>query len=315
MLQYIVILLDNASTSYCHYANTKKEKHLISLSNLKSGILFAMKHNLMIQFVYPEYELTEAYLNIIEMIDHHKIVPQKSKINDADVVVFDGCTCLEKEVIPLHKGKIFVIRTDKTDFFAHHEKIALLLGKTERVNVVLTDMETFTQAEFSLYEKCLGQLQKTIKEVCLKGSFPQFNLLSDRIMLDKMNNCNAGYENITLAPNGKFYICPAFYIENEDEDIGSLTTGLEIRNKQLYQLQYAPLCRTCDAYQCKRCVWLNRKATREVNTPSHEQCVVAHLERNASENLLRELKQTGYFSDREIPVINYLDPFEIIKKT
>lgn len=69
--------------------------------------------------------------------------------------------------------------------------------------------------------------------------------------------------------------------------IGDLQNGMNIKNSQLYKLDYAPLCRQCDAYQCKRCIWLNRKMTYEVNTPSHEQCVMGHLERNASRNLLQ----------------------------
>ena len=51
MLQYLVILLDDTSVSYCHYRNPKTERRFISLNDLKAGILFAMKQNLMIQFV------------------------------------------------------------------------------------------------------------------------------------------------------------------------------------------------------------------------------------------------------------------------
>ncbi|GHS94395.1 hypothetical protein AGMMS50239_18130 [Bacteroidia bacterium] len=85
---------------------------------------------------------------------------------------------------------------------------------------------------------------------------------------------------------GKFYICPAFYLADENNFVGDLTQGLIIKNKQLYQITYAPICSNCDTYQCKRCVWLNKKTTLEINTPSHEQCVTAHLERNASRELL-----------------------------
>ena len=66
MLQYLVILLDDTSVSYCHYDNRKSEHRLISLENLKEGILFAMKENLMLQFVYPHYELPQAYKNAAE---------------------------------------------------------------------------------------------------------------------------------------------------------------------------------------------------------------------------------------------------------
>ena len=85
----------------------------------------------------------------------------------------------------------------------------------------------------------------------------------------------------------------------------------KIKNKQLYRLDHAPICRHCDAWQCKRCIWLNRKTTLEVNTPSHEQCVVAHLERNASRELLENIRKHGMFlPETEIKEIDYLDPFD-----
>ena len=82
------------------------------------------------------------------------------------------------------------------------------------------------------------------------------------------------------------YICPAFYYDG-DNSCGNSKTGLFIRNKYLFQLDHAPICSHCDAYQCMRCVWMNRKATHEVNTPSQGQCYSSHIERKASENLLK----------------------------
>ena len=78
-------------------------------------------------------------------------------------------------------------------------------------------------------------------------------------------------------------------------------------------MEYAPICCHCDAYQCKRCIWLNRKTTFEVNTPSHEQCVVSHLERNTSRELMMSVrKRVEFLSDKEeIKDISYLDPFDL----
>jgi len=310
MLQYLVILLDDTSVSYCHYENSKTEKRLISLVDLKAGILFAMKQNLMIQFVYPDYAIPAEYQKEIETIDHHKIAPQRY----ADVVILNGCDHANLSDDFANEEKVFVIRTSKADFFSNYEKIVPLIGKMKRLNIALTDIETFTENDFPLYKETLNQLKNVVKEIFIQGNYPQVNLLTDRILLDKMNNCNAGIENITLAPNGKFYICPAFYLEDENNAVGDLVTGLNIKNKYLYQLQNAPICRNCDAFQCKRCVWLNHKTTREVNTPSHEQCVVSHLERNASRDLLIDLQQLGAWKEKSIEAVDYLDPFEIIEK-
>ena len=303
MLQYLIILLDDTSAPFCHYENLKTERRLMPIDTLKQGIRFGMMENLMIQFVYPDYELPVEYAEAIESIDHSKI---KLVPNGADVLVLNGVRELENVDVPL------VLRVSKQELLANEERIANMLGKTPRLNIVLTDVETFKDEDFDTYKVVLGRLMEVVKSMYIEGKSPQLNLLTDRMMLKQMNNCGAGDMNITLAPNGKFYICPAFYYENEADSIGDLEHGLDIKNKQLYKLAYAPICRHCDAWQCKRCVWLNRKTTLEVNTPSHEQCVVAHLERNASRELLLNIRKYGTFlpEQEEIKEIDYLDPFD-----
>lgn len=319
MLKYLIILLDDTSTSYCHYENEKSEQKLITLEDLKAGILFAMKENLMIQFVYPDYELPQEYKDAIHTIDHSKIVPIGSA-EKGDVVILDGWTDFDE--CAFDESTAYVLRTGKDEFFSNHLLLKEALSRIVRLNVVLTDVETFTDADFDTYKRRLQILSKEIERLYVSGKTPQLNLLTDRTMLTAMNNCCAGWENITLAPNGKFYVCPAFYqtdsktpIEDNASCIGDLQHGLDIKNPQLYRLSHAPLCRKCEAYQCKRCVWLNRKTTLEVNTPSHEQCVVAHLERNASHELLTNIRKHRVFMPEvEMEDINYLDPFDVRKE-
>lgn len=321
MLKYLIIQLDDTSTSYCHYGNPRKEHRLISLGNLKAGILFAMKENLTVQFVYPKYELPEEYREAIHSVDHSKIVPVESK-EKGDVVVLEGWKELKE--CSLLPDTVYVLRIGKEELFGNYTQMADILPQVARLNVVITDVETFDDKYFNVYKEVLAALSKEVESLYAKGLSPQLNLLTDRMMLDGMNNCNAGWESVTLAPDGKFYVCPAFYLVDEDEDyglgksnysIGDLENGLDIKNAQLYKLSYAPLCRNCDAYQCKRCVWLNRKTTYEVNTPSHEQCVVAHLERNASRELLLTIRKHGTFlPEMEIKEISYLDPFDVRKE-
>ncbi len=307
MLQYLIILLDETSTSFCHYEapsnSPKKRRTLIPLETLRQGIRFGMMENLMIQYVYPDYELPEEYQEVLESIDHSKIKPYGQE--DADVLVVDGFQQV-KATVPV------VLRVTKKELFAHQAEVAEMLVDVPRLNVVLTDVETFTEADFGAYKECLTRLAANVERLYVDDKSPQLNLLTDRMMLSQMNNCGAGDTTITLAPNGKFYVCPAFYYENEPDSIGDLEHGLDIKNKQLYKLGYAPICRHCDAWQCKRCIWLNRKTTLEVNTPSHEQCVVAHLERNASRELMQNIRRHGTFlpEQEDIEEIDYLDPFD-----
>lgn len=321
-------MLDDTSTSFCHFESNKGNRKLIDIKDLKAGIFYAMKENLMIQFVYPDYELPLDYKEVINKIDHSVIVSStchdKSLFREADAIVLNGWEGIGQ--LQYEKDTAYVLRTTKSELFKKYELLLSVLENVDRLNIVITDVEKFSDEDGKCYKEVLASLSESLERLYIKGNNPQVNILTDRILLDCMNNCNAGCESITLAPDGNFYICPAFYfaepVDKSESSIaeacekgysvGNLILGLDIKNPQLYRLDHAPICRNCDAYQCKRCVWLNRKMTCEVNTPSHEQCVVSHIERNASRLLLNNIRKHGSFlpEKEEIKVIDYLDPFD-----
>ncbi|MBR1513893.1 MAG: CXXX repeat peptide maturase [Bacteroidales bacterium] len=329
MLQYLVIILDDTSVVYCHADNPLKKRNLMPLETLRKGILFGMKQNLMIQYVFPDYALPEEYASVIESIDNVKIYPVGCKPvtgieegNEADVEVSNS---VPEKV----EAKNLVLRLTFTEMLKQKDEIAKLFASGARVNLCVTDVEQFTDEQVEAYKKVLEEWNAVLLDLYKQGQSPQFNLLTDRMMLDKMHNCEAGVSNITLAPNGKFYLCPAFYYDEQmqvfnqlnhhqpsaDRSVGDLEKGLNIPNPQLLRLDHAPLCRNCDAYQCRRCLWLNRKLTWDVNTPSRQQCVMAHIERNASRALLNDIRKVGEFMPQiDIKEINYLDPFEVRKE-
>lgn len=221
-------MLDDTSVSYCHYQNDKVKHNLIPIDVLKDGIKYAMLENLTIQFVYPEYSLPEEYNDIIDTIDHCKIVPSTSidsKLrNEADVVVFSDWTGMQ--FYPFIQGQSYILRTSKLDFFDRFLFLKDILSKVSRLNVVLTDIETFDEQDFKKYEDILTSLSSIVEQMFVDGKSPQLNLLTDRMVLSEMNNCNAGENNITLAPDGKFYVCPAFYnlptIDGHERTMGDI---------------------------------------------------------------------------------------------
>lgn len=309
-MQYLVILLDDTSVAYCHADNPLKERRLMPLDTLRKAIRFGMKQNLMIQYIYPDYDLPEEYNTLIESIDHVKI--------GRDVRVYNGMPASVA-------GKNVVLRLTIGEFIAGQYDIAALLPQVERLNICLTDIETFCDEQAEDYKKALETLNAVLVNLYKKEIPTQVNMLTDRLVLTEMHNCEAGTGNITVAPNGKFYLCPAFYYDEQmgisnrmnhstkdaSRSVGDLDCGLQIPNKQLLELDHAPLCRKCDAYHCHRCIWLNDRLTMDANTPSHQQCVLAHLERNASRELQQMLAAQGLHTGNEIPEIDYLDPFDV----
>ncbi len=309
MLTYLIILLDDTSTSYCHYEVNRKERRLISLEDLKAGIVFAMKENLNVQFVYPDYELPTEYLEAIDSIDHTDIKSVKH-CDGADVIVLSEWD----DEIP--EDATCIIHSSFGELSEHVMTVNDWLRRFSRLNLVLTGVDKFKDGDIYSYKKTLEALADSVMEMYRQGRSVQLNLLTDRLMLTDMNNCRAGDSNVTLAPNGKFYLCPAFYYEDEKKNVGDLKSGLHIKNPQLLRLDHAPICRQCDAYQCRRCIWMNQRLTMDANTPSHQQCVVAHLERNASRHLQKKLNEAGVrlTGSQHIEEMTELDPFNIVNR-
>lgn len=307
MLKYLIILLDDSSENFCNY-QPKIQSKLIPLDILKKAIKFALKENLDVQFVWPKYQLPNAYLKEISSIDHIDIVPIELT-NKADIIVStpkDFGKCPEEAVI--------VAKMTLEEFLNQPSLLFPLLKKAKRVNLIFSNIEGFNDTLIDKYKLSLEKVSDYIFQEISTGHNLQVNLLTDRMMLKNMNNCNAGYETLTLAPDGNFYICPAFYY-GEKNSVGTVESGIAIKNSQLYNLEYAPICRECDAFHCRRCVWLNEKFTLEVNTPGHEQCVMSHLERNTTRNLCSRIRSiSAIFPGEDIPEINYIDPFDKIIK-
>jgi uncharacterized protein len=157
----------------------------------------------------------------------------------------------------------------------------------------------------------LDKLIPFIVNTYVKNEPIELNILTDRLDLKSMCDCGAGVNSLALAPNGRIYICPAFYFNNENDYVGTLDDAVNIKNGHLLKLENAPVCSKCDAYNCLRCKFKNQKLTNEIHIPSGIQCRLSHLERSKAAVLqekLLELKLTD--SSNLIRELPYNDPIE-----
>ena len=303
MIQYLMVLLSDKSVSYCQYNAGTDSNAIISVETLRKGVLYAMKNNLSVNFVYPQEALPKEIEQIIESFNNKRIKPFPC-VKNTDIVVTNGISEFEESSNKFRANTI--CRLAKKEMFDNQILLCECFNRIDRTNLVVTDIENFTDDDFDTYKKMLAFVSENVDIEKHK-----INILSDRLQIAEMNNCDAGVNNITLAPDGNFYICPGFYYSDERQSVGNVDSGLNIKNQQLYKIEYAPICRHCDAYHCKRCIWLNKKTTLEVNTPSHEQCVVSHLERNATRIwLLNHSDKQKEYENVKIKELSYLDPFD-----
>ena len=162
-LQYLVVLLDDTSMAYCHAENPLKERRLMPLDTLRKAILFGMKQNLMIQFVYPDYELPAEYNELIETIDHVKI--------GREVKIFNS-------VPQSIDGDNVVLRLSVAEFVERQYDIATLLPQAKRLNICFTDIENFKDEQIEDYKRALATLNAVLLNLYKLAKQSQFNLIT-----------------------------------------------------------------------------------------------------------------------------------------
>ena len=138
------------------------------LETLKKGILFGMKQNLMIQYVFPDYTLPKEYVEVIESIDNVKIYPIGYKPvtgiedgNDTDVEVANA---IPEKV----EAKNLVLCLAFSEMLAKKDKIAKLFASGARINLCITDVEKFTDEQIETYKQVLKEWNAVLlKKLCI----------------------------------------------------------------------------------------------------------------------------------------------------
>ena len=310
MLTHLLVLVDGSAPSFCHYGHDRRQTELMPLATLERAIAFAASRRLSLTMLVGREELPPEHRAVLAKTAHAAIVPAElATLYPEAVVVLDADDAPEEAAA----RRQFILRLPRRRLPAMADLVRSCLGMAARLDLYLGEIDRYTAADIEEYGRQLELAAGYVTEVYRQGSLPEVNIFSDRMLLSGMNNCDAGTVHLTVAPNGNFYICPGFYYDDESNAAGSLEAGVTLVNSQLLTLANAPVCSCCDAYHCKRCVYLNTRTTLEWNTPSREQCVLAHLERNAARLIRERLGTVSPFSRlRAIPAVDYLDPFDQI---
>ncbi len=303
MLKYLIVLLSDHSPSICHYNTSNRGNDLLSLEDLKRAIVFGLKQNLLFQVVLPPKPLPEEYYKTLEKVENVQYLPISAETYD-----LEGCVQISVKNNSFPKEVLLVPISIVNPLQDIEVKLKNLIKDGFQISIVIKDVEKATNKDLENYSQFLNRMVDFFKSHPFSKKDSPFNILTDRLHLRSMNNCEAGISSITLAPDGKFYLCPAFYFDGKDSlDVNEV--GIDIPNKHLLKLDYAPICLNCDAYQCRRCIYMNQKGTREINTPTRNQCLISHIERNATRSLASSISWLN--KDECFPEITYQDPFEI----
>jgi CXXX repeat peptide maturase len=317
-VKFLFVPIDRFAQSFCYYRGADGEaSEPIPLEVLDQAVRFAGARDLSVNFVYGRTEPPETFVPLMNSVRHADIVPLSLAESHPGSVVIVGPEELDQaSKADLGKETNLIIRFPIERAAQLSDCLAPLLGKHQRLSLCLLNLEKASDSDMEFYELALKQLVDLEVEWLRSRLVVELGFLTDRLLLTSMRNCQAGIEHVTVGPDGDLYLCPGFLCDQPEKPIGSLTRGLHMPSAELLSIDHSPICSSCDAYHCKRCVYLNKTLTLEMNTPSRQQCISSHHERNASRSLLTLLRDVAPFSGLpSIPELDYLDPFEKLRRT
>ncbi len=310
------VLLSGDSPPICSYDahGPGKKNQTLRIDILEKYLAAAKKENFYINFIYPNHEIDDVYKPLIAAARFQITKPYKgersaSKLEDGEIFIFKVGQPVSPEFSCVNV--ILHVVKDQLEFLKDYVS-KLFSQEVLRINLVIDDLTQWEEYDMALYKKVLSAISRIIIDAFQKNRPKSFNVLTDRLQLDKMNNCNAGIEHVTLGPDGKLYLCPASYYKNQPLEQEELNISDKLAF--LLKMENAPICNHCDAYQCRRCFLLNIEQTGELNIPGEKQCVISHIEREVSRTLQQQLiteKLTPFPNRNLIVELDYRDPFEI----
>lgn len=311
LTKQIYFITSDDCVEYCNYNSKNSDVEIMDEETLEAGIKFAHRNFFTPVILHSKNSeilkkfntaLDKKFISRTEIYSSDDVLEHKNS-NRIQIVTMDQ---LNNDL----ESENCILKVKSTEISRLHSAIEYLLKKVDRINLNVTEIDE--EFDYEVYKFQLEKASDLICEYYKSGNAKEVSVITDKLYLNKMDNCNAGYKSFALAPNGKFYICPAFYFKDKNESVGSLSTGIDVEKyRNEFTLDKAPICKKCDAFQCDRCIYLNKNLTTEYNIPSTVQCKKSHIEREITSTLYSKLKEVNVYNIIQPKEISYNDPLEI----
>lgn len=299
--RYLYIMTRDDIAPHCHYRNVAHTSANMEASVLTKSLAFCKEAGFIPVFLGtpPVGTARDGCLSITGADD--------AGAPKGAILVFDNRV---DQTRPTNGNCILLI--DQEHLATLCELVESLLRSSSRVNVILEGIESWNDNCLRLYERELVKVAEAVRLSYERGRLIEINVLTDLWSLTGMCNCDAGERSFVVAPNGRIYLCPAFYYDSPEQDVGTLETGINVKSPRLLRCDSSLYCNSCDVFSCRRCKFLNRRLTGEINIPSRMQCLVGHVEREISMKLQSELLVLGLLTPRNVlRPVSYRDPLEL----
>ncbi len=303
-LKYVYFITSDEVSEFCNYTKKYFGKDEMTRALFEKGLDFCIENEVLPIFLGEK----KVKLNPNKKIFFE--IKSKGKFENSA----RGVTVVEDIHQDINSAVInYLIRKDDIPNLTNNIKI-FFNRLVKRVNIFIKDLENWNEIDLNKYENELEKLVEFYYKISKNGKLNfQINILSDRLLLkdDETRDCAAGINSISLAPNGKFYICPGFYFTNPEWAVGDIETGINEHERRYLFRESSPMCFSCKANACHRCLLDAKISTNEVNVPSSNQCIIGYMQANAQKKLAdrlnEELKENNIALTYNLPKLEYVD--------
>jgi uncharacterized protein len=294
--KFLLVITKNSIRPHCCYQSSLTNDQEMSEDLFEKAIDFGKKNG------YQPIIMHDRWLDF-------EPIRQSSLPSDTNIAI---CTLDEVQRQSKNRSNIISIQFNKNEIDRLSETIKSLKTSVCRINLNVEDLPLWKEDDLNRYDVQLGKIADYFIAMRMDRRLFEINALTDPLELNKPCDCDAGLNSITIAPDGNFYICPAFYFDPmHGYSVGNISEGITGIGATLLQSGRSHICDGCKAYHCKRCKYLNVRMTGEISCPSKIQCVISHIElRNAKKYQEKLLQFTDERFSTIIDEVVSLDPMD-----
>ncbi len=282
--KYLYILLDSFSSQICQF-NPNYYCIEMPQSMVKEAILFCDIHHIVPIFVGKDSKKFSSYGLFID----------ETKIwNIEDIQRAQVDSLLNSYIVKSNRRQLPILAETIINIYNS------VAPRSINIDVYFEDLHDFSESDCQIYKSQLYNISNYIIRRWKNNELINLNLLTHIIEKNNDDSCMAGIKKYALAPDGRFYICPAFYFDNELRDeyvIEDLKTGIDYKYEKLCQSARCVSCRSCKSTQCTRCAYLGKKYTGEFCVPPEIECVKSSIEREVAFKFYEEVKNISFVNE------------------
>ena len=304
--KYLYIIKNAKNTSICNYSCENGVDKNIDSDVLNKARTFCEAHNYIPVYVGFSERVGYGYYQ-----SHYSDLRYKDEFT-IDIIYANDMVDIHRET---NISSNVIFKTNVSDISMLSEHICQLLEHPiKNISINIQDYNKWTKETLVIYKKELEKIAQLIINCWSQNRFVHIDRLTHSLLLKQSGQCMAGRNTYTMFPNGKIYLCPAFYYlkDNEDFCVGNIDSGIENKYKKNLENAKFGVCNTCKALHCQRCIFNNKISTGELSVSAEIQCVISHLELKTTDSIIDRVRELNIDVPKNIKLIpnnlNYFDP-------